>query len=83
MVGIRSALSRRPDFKDRDFLASVVGEARRMANEIEADPIAINAELRRVEKRLANLVELAAATGEKALLAKIKETQQSIDTLRQ
>jgi hypothetical protein len=54
-----------------------------MAGEIEADPGPLDGEIRKAEKRLGNLLELAADTGEKSLLEKIRATQGIIDSLRQ
>lgn len=70
------------DFADRAFLQRTVAEARRMADGIEADPIALDTDIRRVERRLANLVESVAESGGKALLGKINETEAALATLR-
>jgi DNA invertase Pin-like site-specific DNA recombinase len=71
------------DFVDRAFLTKVIAEARRMASGIEVDPIEIDSEIRRTEKRLGNLLELAAESGDKALLAKIRESETALTGLRE
>lgn len=71
------------DFADRSFLKRTVAEARRMADGIEADPQALGAEIKRAERRLANLVDMAADTGDKALLAKIRDIEGQLATLRE
>jgi hypothetical protein len=71
------------DFADRGFLSRTIREARRMADGIEADPLAVDADIRQNERRLANLVTLAADSGNKALLAKIQETESTISNLRE
>lgn len=71
------------DLADGDFLKRAVAEARRMAEAIEADPQALDVEIKRQEKRLANLLDLAAdAAGGKAVLVKIAEMETAIETLR-
>jgi len=71
------------DFADRTFLTKVIAAARRMAGGIEADPTVIEGEIRRTEKRLSNLLELAADSGDKSLLAKIRETETALTALRE
>jgi DNA invertase Pin-like site-specific DNA recombinase len=71
------------NFADPAFLARTVAEARRMANSIEADPITIDGDIKRTEKQLANLMDLGAETGDKALLVKIRDTEAKINKLRE
>jgi putative DNA-invertase from lambdoid prophage Rac len=71
------------DFADPAFLTRVVDEARRLANSIEADPQVLAVEIRREEKRLANVLELAAENGTKSLIAKIRQLEQRLDELRE
>lgn len=71
------------DFADRKFLQRTIAEARRMAEGIEADPSAIADEIKRHEKRLNNLLEMAADSGDKALLAKMRELEATLARLRE
>jgi putative DNA-invertase from lambdoid prophage Rac len=71
------------DFADQKFLTRVVDEARRLATTIEADPQVLAVEIRREERRLANLLELAAESGTKGLMVKIREIEQRLETLRE
>jgi hypothetical protein len=54
-----------------------------MADGIQADPIAIDSEIKRTEKRLNNLLEMAADSGDKTLLAKIRDLEATITRLRE
>ena len=60
------------DFADRTFLKRTVAEARRMAQGIQADPLEVEANIKRAEKRLKNLVDMAADSGDKSILARIR-----------
>jgi hypothetical protein len=71
------------DFGDQGFLSRTIREARRMAAGIEADPLAIDADIRRTEKRLENLLNMAADSGDTALLAKIREMEATLSNLRE
>ena len=71
------------NFADPAFLARTVAEARRMANGIEAEPLTIDVDIKRTEKQLANLMDLGAESGDKALLVKIRETEARINKLRE
>ena len=71
------------DLTDSKFLRRAIAEARRMAQAIEADPIALDADIKRTEKRLSNLVELAADSGDKAILTKIRELEAALGSLRE
>lgn len=70
------------DFADSGFLQRAVDEARRLGEAIEADPTALDDEIRKQEKRLANLVALAAEGGSKAILAGVAEAEAKLDSLR-
>ena len=54
-----------------------------MAEAIQADPQALDGEIKRAERRLANLVDMAADTGDKALLAKIRDIEGTVTALRE
>jgi hypothetical protein len=54
-----------------------------MAEAIETDPLAIDAEIRSTERRLNNLLGMAADSGDKALLAKIREFEAILAGLRE
>jgi hypothetical protein len=54
-----------------------------MANTIENNPGAIDAQIRTTEKRLNNLLDLAGDAGDRALLPKIHELQATLSTLRE
>ena len=70
------------DFANPAFLAKTIGEARRMADGIEDDPGQLDAEIRKVEARLANTVGLAADSGSRALVEKVKELEAEVAGLR-
>ena len=63
------------DFADKDFIRRTVSEVRRMAEGIEADPLAVEGEIKRMEKRLTNVVDVLADSGDRSLLAKLREAQ--------
>ena len=71
------------DIRNPAFLTGVVKEARRMAKGIEADPAQLDSDMRRCQKRLNNLVDLLADSGDRLLLAKMKETEQELSRLRE
>lgn len=71
------------DFADRAFLTRTIAEARRMADGIEADPMMLDVDIKRTEKRLSNLVEMAADAGDKSLLAKIRELEATLASLQE
>jgi hypothetical protein len=54
-----------------------------MANTIEDNPGAIDAQIRTTEKRLNNLLDLAGDAGDRALLPRIHELQATLSTLRE
>ena len=71
------------DFADRTFLKRTVAEARRMAQGIQANPIEVEADIKLAEKRLKNLVDMAADSGDKSILAKIRELESTLTELRE
>jgi hypothetical protein len=98
LVNVRQAIAQNPadapwiereilyrlmtDFADPAFLARTIAEARRVPVSIEADPGALDGEIKRAETRLNNLLNLGAQAGDKAILAKIRELQAEVDRLR-
>jgi site-specific DNA recombinase len=71
------------DFASADFLARTVAEARRMAVGIEADPQVLDKDIRKLEKQLGNLLDLAAESGDKSVLGRIRETEAKVATMRE
>lgn len=71
------------DLKDKKFLARIVQQARNMADAIRVDPVAIEGDIRKAEKKLANIVDLVAETGDRTLLAKMKELETEVAKLRE
>lgn len=70
------------DFNDPEFLSKTIAAARRMADAIEADPAHLDAEIRKVQGQLDNVVTLAAQSGSPTLLAKVKEFEEQLTALR-
>ena len=54
-----------------------------MAEGIQADPIEVDADIKRTEKRLKNLVDMAADSGDKSLLAKMREFESTLSELKE
>lgn len=71
------------DFADRAFLKRTVAEAHRMADAIEADPLAIDGEIKRTEKRLHNLLDAVADSGNKSLLGEIQKSEGTLTRLQE
>ena len=71
------------DFADPAFLARTVREARRMARAIEDDPQTLDTELGKLQKQTANLLNLAAESGDKPVLTRIRDLQAKAAELRE
>lgn len=71
------------DFADPKFLARTIAEARRVAAGIEADPAELDVALRRAETRLTNILNLGADSGDTAVLAKARELEATVQSLRE
>ena len=56
------------DFADPVFLARAVDEGRRMADAIDVDPKMLDVDIAKIRKQLSNRRDLAAETGDKAIL---------------
>ncbi|GIK24709.1 MAG: hypothetical protein BroJett006_09550 [Betaproteobacteria bacterium] len=71
------------DMRDKKFLARIVQQARSMGEAIQVDPVAIEGDIKKAEKKLANVVDLVAETGDRALLAKMRELEGEVAKLRE
>ena len=71
------------DFADRAFLQRIVAEARRMADQIEDNPQALDADIWKLERQMNNLLDLGAEGGDRAILARIRETEGKIAALQE
>jgi site-specific DNA recombinase len=71
------------DFEDEAFLAESVNQARQLAEAIEADPKVIDIDIKRREKQIRNLVDMAAETGDRRLLKRMQEMERELAQLRQ